>query len=209
MSLEEILHSNLLDVKKYYLENLDLDIGQKAILNTFEPKVIIDPNLNGYAQLEFSWKNNYVLRFRPEAVNDLLAVAEEYGHYLRLALNAEARFRLIHAAKETQEYLEFVALEEYFARYAALMYVNHKGVKDNNKLWSQIANNRITLLTKKPDDLLSHFLGYTAAEEDYAAYGSKGLKFALKNNDVSKVRYTPIEKMPKILTPFQLYQIAA
>ena len=197
-NLEEILRKNIVTARNFLVSQLDLTPEQIKRLKVNEPEIILEDKLEGYAAFAFSTDNKYAFVFRPEAVNDPLAVAEEVAHSIRLILNEEARRKLFHTNKDTEENVALVGLEEYFGRYGALMYLNHLKIAEYNKLWSQIAGGRVTLYTTQPADAKSHFLGYVQAEIDFKRLGIQGFKDALFACDTSVLKDAYQLDLPKI-----------
>jgi|SRR3989338_8856197 len=185
--LEDILRRDTLEIRDFYIEFLRLNDSQAQQIKKYWPKISINQNLEYHAALLFSNGNDYIFEFRPEAVGDTLAKAEEVGHYFSLILNPHAKKALFKAEKGSMEHIAAVAQQEYIARMLALEYLKYKGIQGSNNLWSKLDNNKIILLTEKPSDILSHYAGYLAAEQDLNnEAGTKNLIKALYSNDAKR-----------------------
>ena len=198
-SLEDKLQYNFVQAREFLISSLNLSYEDAQRLIKTNLEFIVDKTMEDHARLEFSNNGQYALRFRPEAVDDMAAVGEESGHFARIILNDTARNNIFNAKKKSGRFIELIGLEEYFGRYAALAYLNYLGITKYNQLWSRFENNNITLLTSKPEDALSHYLGYTMAEKNYKVYGIQGLRDSIYNNDSSILKANSRKQMPKIV----------
>lgn len=209
MTLDSILQEELRTAMNFYTDNANASSAQRKKLEDANIKYIVDDNFGGYAQFEFSSDGHYVFRFKKEAVFDIAAIGEEAGHAYRLILNDKSRSRLLQTSKDSPEHQILVAIEEYAGRYAALAYLNHHGIKEYNKLLSQITNERITLYTNttKPSDAISHFYGYSQAEIDFRKHGVKGLRNTVFNNDFARFERLYRKANPIITSRKQFYEI--
>lgn len=186
-SLEDILNQNLTEIRDFYVGFLKLSPFQVQEIEKYGPKISINPNLEYHAALAFSNQDEYLFEFRPEAVEDPLAKAEEVAHYFSLILNPEAKEKLFNAKKDSEEYIAAAAQQEYVARILALEYLKHKGITGFNTVWSEFRHDRIILLANKPSDALSHFAGYSEAERDFnEEAGYEKLISTLYGNDTKR-----------------------
>ena len=187
MSLESILEERIQEAEGLLASKLELSDNEKAALSKTKPKIIIEDKLGIYAGYNIL---NNVYIFSKNAINNFIAIGEEVAHSIRLRLNSAARNYLLNpfnrAKENIKDYIKAINLEEYFGRYGALVYANHKGQTNHNSLWSRISNHFVESFSKS-FDYITHFFGYKKAEKDYEIKGATGLKEALYNNDASKI----------------------
>jgi len=212
--LEEILRSGFVEFKQFSARLLDLDPDRSKALNANRPNFLISNRLGDYAALSFSNTNQYRFEFQPEAVEDHLARSEEFGHYVSFAINPQAKIDLFKSDVGSDNYIKLIYREEYIARLLALMYLDSKGMQLNrNQVWSRFEDKRVVLVTDRPKDVLSHYLGYTKAEADFKNLSPQQLKDKLRRiwytNGLSEFNDLNRFDMPQILTPQQFYQLAA
>ena len=186
---ETVLHERIEEAEGFLASKLELTHEQRQKLNNSRPKIVINDNLGIHAGYDIL---NNVYLFSRAAISNFLAVGEEVAHSIRLRLNSAARDYLLNPANNlavnAKEYIQSINMEEYFARYGALLYSNFKGHVRGNLLWSRIKDAAVHSFTKT-FDYISHFFGYRKAERDYAAFGaSKFNKNALYTNDASQIQ---------------------
>lgn len=204
MSLESILDQSVVEIRNLHLDNLKLNSNEDGFLRRNKPRYHIGDK-SPYAALSFHDDAFFGLHFRPKAVSNPLAVGEEIGHYISLASNPFMRQKLFHSDKKSEEYIMLVYREEYIARALALLYLKHKGINlSENNIWSKLEDNQVVLVTQRPEDGLSHYLGYTMAERDFKSLSEEQLWAKLRrviySMDLSE--FSDIERpiMPQIVT---------
>lgn len=197
--LEDILKKNFLEIRDFYANWLNLSPAQVRKLKDNWAETSIDKGLDCHAALVFSQNDRYLFTFRPEAVGDALAEAEEVAHYFSLMLNPKAKSAILRAKKGSEDYIALEAQQEYVARRMALEYLKYKGIEDYNQIWSRFENERISLHAEKPSDVLSHFAGYSLAEQDMeSGAGLKKLMQALYGNDLSRFKAAARKLAPQV-----------
>ena len=184
-NLESVLSANISEVESYFLKTLGDIAGKRAnAIRSKKKDYAVADDLGYYAALEFSDKGNFSYAFSPEAVFDQAALGEEVGHYFSLFLRPKERMNLLSSKAGTDAYVKAAALEEYIGRYFALIWLNHNGIKEYNRLWSEIRDNKIILHNVEHSDAKAHYMGYVQAERDFLEKGIQGLKDALLGKSV-------------------------
>lgn len=188
-SLEErVLTERIAEAEGFLASKLELSDEQRQVLAAERPGIVIDDSLGIHAGYDIG---NNVYLFSRGAVNNFLAIGEEVAHSIRLRLNSAARDYLLNPmnrmANNAKEYIRGLNMEEYFARYGALLYANFKGQSGGNSLWSRISGAAVHSFNRS-FEYISHFFGYRKAEKDYARLGEAGFnQQALFRNSSSQI----------------------
>ena len=202
-SLEDILlRESIQEATDLLTFELHLTEWERLQLNISPPNMVINDDAGVYASYNVI-TDTYT--FSREAIRNPLAVGEEVAHRIRLTLNSEARNHLLSPDIELEDYVNAVNFEEYFGRYGALIYANHQGQSDANRLWTRI-NYDVIELSTEPFDTLIHIFGYQKAEEDFnnQTIGKLGFNrnslYSLyydSNIEISQLRISPQIQYPK------------